>query len=99
MYSKIEQNSSKEREVYFAVKHKTLNSDPDTTKKNKTNKQTKLNFAFSLFLFYFYCQKKCSFLTVNITISNDTALAPKDLPAISSTNVVSDLKYFKLPMY
>ena len=31
------------------------------------------------------------FLTVNISVSNDTTLAPEDLPTISSSDMVSDL--------
>ena len=31
------------------------------------------------------------FLTVNISVSNDTTLAPEDLPTISSSDMVSGL--------
>lgn len=42
--------------------------------------------------FYFtFRVKDYLFLTVNISISNDTTLAPEDLPTISSTDMVSDL--------
>lgn len=33
------------------------------------------------------------FLTVNISVSNDTTLAPEDLPTVSSSDMVSDLLF------